>query len=122
MAALGGVVTGVLGGLFRLALRYAGQWWEALLVWCRDLGGVRLLLPVVLAALAVAAARAIVRWAPESAGSGVQRVEAMVRHEGHRAPLRVIPAKFVGGTLAVGLRDGAGPGRPDCPDGRSGRR
>lgn len=103
LAALGGVVTGVLGGLFRLALRYAGQWWEALLVWCRDLGGVRLLLPVVLAALAVAAARAIVRWAPESAGSGVQRVEAMVRHEGHRAPLRVIPAKFVGGTLALGV-------------------
>lgn len=103
VAALGGVVTGLLGGLFRLALRFAGQWWESLLMWCRELGGLRLVLPVVIAAVAVAAARAIVRWSPESAGSGVQRVEAMVRHEGEPAPLRVIPAKFVGGTLALGV-------------------
>lgn len=103
LAVVGGAVTGLLGGLFRLSLRYAGQWWESLLEWARDLGGARLVLPVVLAALAVAAARAIVRWSPESAGSGVQRVEAMVDHEGAPAPLRVIPAKFVGGTLALGV-------------------
>jgi CIC family chloride channel protein len=27
----------------------------------------------------------------------------MIRHEDHPSPLRVIPAKFVGGTLAIGV-------------------
>ena len=40
----------------------------------------------------------------------MQRVEAMVRHEGHPAPIRVIPAKFVGGTLALGVGMALGAG------------
>lgn len=103
LTGLGAIVTGLLGGLFRLALAEAGASWEALLVWARDLGGWRLALPVLAAAVAVGLARLTVRWSPEAAGSGVQRVEAMVRHEGHPSSWRVIPAKFVGGTLALGV-------------------
>lgn len=103
LAALGGVLTGLLGGAFRWCLAAVGVRWEALLVWARDLGGWRLVLPVLGAAVAVGLARFIVRWSPEAAGSGVQRVEAMVRHEGTPGRLRTIPAKFVGGLLALGV-------------------
>ncbi len=96
-------MTGLLGGAFRLTLVEVGRWWESLLVWARDLGGWRLTLPVLGAALAVALARLIVRWSPESSGSGVQRVEALMRHEVEPAPLRVVPAKFAGGALAIGV-------------------
>jgi len=102
LAAVGGAITGLLGGLFRLSLRETAQFWDTFLLWARDAGGWRLLLPVIGAALAVAVARLTVRWSPEAAGSGVQRVEAMVRHQLTAARLRVIPAKFIGGTLAIG--------------------
>lgn len=103
LAVIGGVLTGLLGGAFRFALVETSRWWESVLVWSRDLGGWRLVLPVLGAAVAVAVARLIVRWSPESSGSGVHRVEALMRHEDGPAPLRVVPAKFVGGTLAIGV-------------------
>jgi CIC family chloride channel protein len=43
-----------------------------------------------------------VRWAPVASGSGVQHVEAVMRGEAEPAGLRVLPVKFVGGTLAIG--------------------
>jgi chloride channel protein, CIC family len=59
--------------------------------------------PVLVCGIAVALARLIVRWYPEASGSGVQRVEARIRNE---LPLHtrtgIIPAKFVGGVLAIG--------------------
>ena len=103
LAVIGGVLTGLAGGLFRLALVKTGAWWVQFGDWARDLGGWRLVLPVLGAAAAVAVARLVVRWAPESGGSGIQRVEATVRHEGDPSPFRVVPAKFVGGTLAIGV-------------------
>lgn len=103
IAAVGGIVTGLLGGTFRMALAEASVWWLRFLQWAREMGDWRLVLPVIGAAVAVGIARLIVRWSPEAAGSGVQRVEAMVRHEDHPSPLRVIPAKFVGGTLSIGV-------------------
>lgn len=103
LAIIGGALTGLIGGAFRLVLVESLKAWESFLEWARDLGGVRLLLPVLGAAIAVALARLIVRWVPEAAGSGVQRVEAMMRHENEPAPLRVVPAKFVGGALALGV-------------------
>lgn len=103
LAVVGGVLTGLAGGLFRYALVKTGDWWIQFGQWARELGGWRLLLPVLGAAVAVGLARLVVRWAPESGGSGIQRVEATVRHEGNPSPLRVVPAKFVGGTLAIGV-------------------
>lgn len=103
LAAIGGAITGLLGGLFRVVLLISGDAWLRMLAWARDIGGWRVLLPVLGAALAVALARWIVRWSPEAAGSGIQRVEAMVRHEDYDSPVQVIPAKFVGGTLAIGV-------------------
>lgn len=103
LAAIAGLMTGLAGGLFRWALLKTGDWWLGVVQWARDLGGWRLLLPIVGAAVAVGLARLVVRWAPESGGSGIQLVEAAVRHEAAPSPFRVVPAKFVGGTLAIGV-------------------
>ena len=58
--------------------------------------------PVLCAAAAVALARLVVRWVPDAGGSGVQRVEANMRSEIGFAPWQVVPAKFIGGFLAIG--------------------
>lgn len=99
----GGAITGLVGGLFRVCLDQAELARTTVLEWTRDAPAVRWLVPVLLAAVCVGLARLIVRFVPEAAGSGVQRVEAVVR--GQLAPVRLpwlVPAKFVGGVLAIG--------------------
>lgn len=75
---------------------------DALLGWSHQWSGVGWLWPVLGAAACTAAARALVRLAPAASGSGVQHVEAVMRDEEASAPLRVLPVKFIGGTLAMG--------------------
>lgn len=101
-AAIAGALAGLVGGLFRLLLAGAEELRTDVLDWTRDEPAVRWAIPVVLAAACVAVARLIVRWVPEAGGSGVQRVEANMRAEIGFAPFRVLPAKFVGGVLAIG--------------------
>jgi chloride channel protein, CIC family len=58
---------------------------------------------VVLAAGAAAAATRLVRRVePTAAGSGIPRVMAVRDEAVAPAPMRVIPVKFVAGTLAIG--------------------
>lgn len=102
VAAVGGALAGLVGSLFRLALVWADGLRGDVLDWTRDAPAVRWLIPVALAAVCVALARFIVRLVPEAAGSGVQRVEANMRQELGFPGLRIIPAKFVGGVLAIG--------------------
>jgi CIC family chloride channel protein len=102
VAAIAGVAIGVVGGLFRLALAGADLGRDALLEWAREEPALRWVIPVVLAAVAVALARLIVRLVPSAAGSGIQHVEASMRMEAGFTTWRVIPAKFVGGVLALG--------------------
>ena len=103
VAAVGGVVTGVVGGTFRWLLAELTVYRDDLLVWARDAGPVRWVLPLALGAVAAALARSVVRVVPEASGSGVQRVEAHIRGEQPPAPPRVLPAKFVGGLLSMGV-------------------
>jgi chloride channel protein, CIC family len=102
VAAVAGAIAGFAGALFRLALVWADGIRADVLDWTRDAPAIRWLLPVVLAGACVALARFIVRFVPEAAGSGVQRVEANMREEQPFPALRIIPAKFVGGVLAIG--------------------
>jgi CIC family chloride channel protein len=96
------LAAGIAGGLFRLCLRYATYWRDDVLHAARAHGGLLWLAPVVLAALFAGLARLLVRNVPEVAGSGVQRIEASVRGQIPPPPLKVLPAKFVGGLLALG--------------------
>ncbi len=73
-----------------------------LLYWTREEPALRWAVPVLCAAAAVAVARMVVRWVPDAGGSGVQLVEANMRSEAGFAPWQVVPAKFIGGFLAIG--------------------
>jgi chloride channel protein, CIC family len=46
----------------------------------------------------------VVRLSPEAEGSGVQRVEAVFAGEIQPAGAVILPAKFLGGLLAIGSR------------------
>ncbi len=102
LAVVGGLLSGVVGGLFRLALQHAEQLRVDFLDWADGTGFFAWVLAIVVIAGCVAIARLIVRWVPTSGGSGVQRVEALMDAEEPPDELRVVPAKFVGGILAIG--------------------
>jgi CIC family chloride channel protein len=102
VAGVAGVAIGLVGGLFRLTLAGADVVRDGLLEWARAEPALRWIVPVALAAVAVGVARLVVRAVPTAAGSGIQVVEASMRHEAAFTTWRVVPAKFVGGVLALG--------------------
>jgi CIC family chloride channel protein len=75
---------------------------DALVAWAHHWPDYGWLLTVLATAVCAGLARWLVRWAPTAAGSGVQHVEAVMRGEAEPANLRVLPVKFLGGTLALG--------------------
>lgn len=102
-----GLVVGVLAGLFgcafHLAVEYAGELRGAVVAWSREAPWLGWLAPVGLTATAAFVARWLVRrFAPEAAGSGIQHVEAVIEGEARPERGRVLPVKFIGGTLALG--------------------
>jgi CIC family chloride channel protein len=102
LAVLGGAATGLLGGWFRWALLRADEWRTRALEAAGPGPVGRWLLAVGVVAACVAGARLLVRFAPEAAGSGVQRVEAHLRGQTGPPRGRVLPVKFVGGLLSIG--------------------
>ena len=101
-AALAGALAGLVGGTFRFVLARADDARDAFVAWAHQWPVIGWVIPVLAAALCAALARWTVRFAPAASGSGVQRVEAVMRGEAEPAGLRVLPAKFIGGTLAIG--------------------
>ncbi|MCA9880655.1 MAG: ClC family H(+)/Cl(-) exchange transporter [Thermomicrobiales bacterium] len=103
VAALSGVLTGLVGAAFQIFLLRAEAARATLLTWAHQWPLIGWVIPVGAAALAVGlAAWLVLRFAPLAAGSGVQHVEAVMRGEAAPAPLAVLPVKFVGGVLAIG--------------------
>jgi len=101
-AAVAGAVTGLTGACFRLVLREADSSRVDVMSQLRPLGAAGVLIAMLIVAACAALARGLVRLAPEAGGSGVQRVEAVMRGEARPASSRVLPVKFVGGALALG--------------------
>jgi chloride channel protein, CIC family len=97
-----GAVTGLTGACFRLVLREADSSRVDVMSQLRPLGAAGVLIAMLIVAACAALARGLVRLAPEAGGSGVQRVEAVMRGEARPASSRVLPVKFVGGALALG--------------------
>jgi len=104
VAAVAGIAVGLVGGSFHWLLVHGGAGFLQTLAQWKDVGVWGL--PGWLAAMAVvgvsvALARWLVTFAPASAGSGVQHVEAVMREDADPAPFKVLPIKFVGGLLAM---------------------
>ena len=103
LAPLAGLGAGVLGAFFRLALEQANRAREALIAGATAWGIGGFVLVVALAAGATALAAWLVRRvAPSASGSGIPRVMAVLDGDMAPAPLRVIPVKFLAGTLGMG--------------------
>jgi CIC family chloride channel protein len=98
-----GAIAGLVGSAFNFALVAAERFRGSLLDWAHHHAGAGWLAPVLLAAAAAFIARWLVRrYAPEASGSGVQRVEAIIRGNAGVLNPAVLPIKFVGGVLAIG--------------------
>ncbi len=102
VALIAGVLTGVAGGLFRLALVEADKIRLSVLAFSHQYPYWGWLFPVLGAAICVGLARFLVRFQPLAGGSGVQHVEAVMRGEDVPAPPGAMLVKFVGGLLAIG--------------------
>ncbi len=97
-----GALAGVLSAAFHVTLDAAVAYRNGLAATTAD-STFGWLLPVTLAAGCAFAARWLVRrFAPETSGSGVQLVEAIVRGESGRLRAAALPVKFAGGVLAIG--------------------
>jgi CIC family chloride channel protein len=98
-----GALAGLVGSAFNFMLVAAERFRGSLLDWAHHYRGVGWLAPVLLAAAAAYVARWLVRrYAPEASGSGVQRVETIIRGDAGTLNPAVLPVKFVGGVLALG--------------------
>ena len=103
LAPLTGLGAGVIGALFRQALEQASRFRESLASGLAVWGAGGFVLFIALAAAAAATAAWLVRRVePTAAGSGIPRVMAVLDGDVSPAPARVIPVKFVAGTLAIG--------------------
>ncbi|MDI9913895.1 ClC family H(+)/Cl(-) exchange transporter [Rhodococcus sp. IEGM 1379] len=102
LAVVAGVFVGFIGGAFRWCLRRADNLRQTILDWSHQIPYVGWLVPVALVALCTVLAVLIVRRVPLAAGSGIQHVEAVARGEAKPPGLILVPARFVGGLLAIG--------------------
>ncbi|MEP9393545.1 ClC family H(+)/Cl(-) exchange transporter [Gordonia sp. VNK1] len=102
VASVAGAITGFVGGAFRWLLVRADEMRLDIGDWAHHHGFAALLVPVAISAAAAAVATAITRWEPRAAGSGIQHVEAVERGEAEPPSPRVVPARFVGGLIAIG--------------------
>lgn len=101
-AVVAGAVIGFVGGAFRWCLEQADALRIDFTDWAHRLPGPGWLVVVAAAALGATLAALIVRWVPLAAGSGIQHVEAVHLGDATPPPWPVLPAKFVGGVLAIG--------------------
>lgn len=101
-ALLAGIAAGLVGGTFRRLLVELDALREHIGSAVHGLPG-GLLLPIALSAAAAALGGWIASRVPLASGSGIQHVEAVERGEAAPAPLTVVPARFVGGLVSIGL-------------------
>jgi CIC family chloride channel protein len=98
-----GVLSGLLGAVFRLSLDQADRLRDQLIAWAQGETFVGFFLVVFTCTAATAVAAYLVRrFSPQAEGSGIPHVEAVARGELPPARYRLIPVKFVGGLLAIG--------------------
>lgn len=104
-AAFVGVATGAVGGVFRLALEHADIDRINFISWVHVhipayLGW---LVPTVVCGLGAGMGLWMTeRLSPHTAGSGIPRVQAVLRNHLYPASSIILPVKFIGGLLSIG--------------------
>ena len=101
-ATVAGAVIGFVGGAFRWLLQAGDGLRLDFVQWAHELPGPGWLVPVAAAAAGATLAALVVRWEPLADGSGIQHVEAVYRGQALPPRIRLLPAKFIGGVLAIG--------------------
>jgi len=98
-----GLLIGIVGGLFELLLVLANSLRNEVVARAHAWPYLGWLIPLLLVLTGAVLARLMVlRFSPEAAGSGLQRVEAVFAGEVKAASMAVLPVKFFGGLLAIG--------------------
>jgi CIC family chloride channel protein len=101
-AALVGLIAGIIGVLFRSLLSAGEYLRESLIHWSSQAPSVGWIVPVLFGAGGAALSVWIVRrYAPETAGSGIPHIEAVLHRLRELRWNRVLPAKLIGGTIAL---------------------
>lgn len=100
-SAVAGATAGMVAVGFRVALTRGEAAREMLLAWARRFDGPGWLILPVIGALLCLAAALLTAKAPETAGSGIPHVEAVLAGERPLVWWRVLPVKFAAGLLAI---------------------
>lgn len=101
-AGVAAVGIGLVGGAFRWCLERAGELRGELLVWAHTLGPAGVIVPVSFVAACALIGRIFARITPRASGSGIQDVEAVWHEEEELPGPAVLPARFLGGVIAIG--------------------
>lgn len=102
LAALVGVVAGLVAVAFRLTLDQGDVLRNLLIQVARQFPSFGFLLPVLFGAIGAGLATVLVRRvAPEASGSGIPHLKAVLHHLRGIRWQRVLPVKFVGGVLGI---------------------
>jgi CIC family chloride channel protein len=105
LASMVGAVTGAVGAAFRVSLTKLAHGRAEMIVWAHSHGlpGIGWIVPTFLCAAGAALAGYVTqKFAPMTAGSGIPRVESVLRNHLRPAGTWIIPAKFFGGALSIG--------------------
>jgi chloride channel protein, CIC family len=97
-----GLITGLVGALFRLSLDQADHFRNILVEWMHPWGIGGMVLVIAACASATAVAAWLVRLSPYASGSGIPHVELVLTGDLPPAPFSLVPAKFAGGVLSIG--------------------
>jgi len=98
-----GALAGLAGASFRILLLRADLWRTYLVGRAHELGWIGI--PLVMCSVALIgalAARLVLSFSPESAGSGIPHVERALKVGWSGNPLSNVIVKFIGGVLAIG--------------------
>ena len=101
LAILAGAATGFVAAIFRIVLGLGDRWVAEAAARARDLDHGLAILMAVVAAMLGLAVWAVVRFSPETAGSGIPHVEKVIEGTAIAGGLRLLVVKFVGGALAM---------------------
>lgn len=98
-----GVLVGMVGSYFQVAISKLGYWLTQLFQWVSFHNGPVMLVTVLTTMLLIFIAWFLVRYiAPDAAGSGVPQIEGTLLYDLPMIWQRLLPVKFFGGVLAIG--------------------